>query len=53
MEMGQKRDFTEYLTLIFLKDRQVSKQVFNLVVGLVLMWGFLLNYWIVQYFPTE
>ncbi len=53
MEMGQKRNFTEYLTLIFLKDRQVSKPVFNLVVGLVLMWGFLLNYWIVQYFPTE
>lgn len=42
-----------YLSGIFLKDRVVSKSVFNLVIGLVLLWGFTTNYLTVTYFPLE
>ncbi|ABZ78288.1 conserved hypothetical protein [Shewanella halifaxensis HAW-EB4] len=44
---------SHYLSGIFLKDRAVSKSVFNLVIGLVLMWGFTTNYLTVVHFPTE
>ena len=44
---------SHYLSGLFLKDRSVSKRVFNLVIGLVLIWGFVTNYLTVVYFPTE
>ncbi len=42
-----------YLSGVFLEDRPVSKRVFNLVIGLVLIWGFSINYLAVAYFPLE
>ncbi|MGS0674803.1 Bax inhibitor-1 family protein [Shewanella sp. 0m-4] len=42
-----------YLSGVFLEDRPVSKRVFNLVIGLVLIWGFSINYLAVAYFPVE
>lgn len=52
MEKSQA-GLSHYLSGLFLKDRQVSKRVFNLVIGLVLIWGFSLNYLAVAYFPIE